>query len=101
MASFKLGMALERWLTGQGKFVGSTVSTKETVPGNGDFQITEWVVAGVAQPNATAIATIISDHEAAEIAEASAQVTDLAAAKTALGLTDAQYKAINKDIATS
>lgn len=55
--------AIEWWLKNQNKFNGASVRTQETSPGSGEFEITEWVVAGVAQPSNTEIIQIIAEYE--------------------------------------
>jgi len=89
--------ALEWWLRGQGKFDGAKVSTKEIVPGSGDFVITQWDANGVPQPGESEINQIIANYNAAEAQRKSAEVSSKSTVRaklTAAGYTDAEIDLI-------
>ena len=56
-----IALALEWWLRGQNKFIGSSVST--TQDKDGKYIIMGWKVGGVEQPTDKDLEKIVSDYE--------------------------------------
>lgn len=87
-------IAIEWWLTNQGKFQGSSISTKESPEGSNRFIITQWNVPGVNQPTDKEIEQIIEDYNVYINQKLSDDSSKASILKSKLNLNDADIKTL-------